>query len=125
MTAPRLQGKRILIVDDDQDICGSIDLAMRAEGAVTAMAGDGNAAIAAAGEHPDAVVLDMMLPRQSGFIVLEHLKQQKEPPVVVMITANRGKRHQEYAGTLGVDAYLTKPFRQDAVKDVLNKIRPA
>jgi DNA-binding response OmpR family regulator len=50
-----------------------------------------------------------MLPKRSGFLVLERLKQRDEPPVVVMITANQGKRHMAYAESLGVDAYLVKP----------------
>jgi CheY-like chemotaxis protein len=126
MTSPRLQGKRILIVDDDQDICGSIDLAMRAEGATTAIAADGHAAMTAAGagaaDRPDAIVLDMMLPRQSGFVVLERLKQQPDPPVIVMITANQGKRHLEYAGALGVDAYLTKPVPLERLIDTVARL---
>ncbi|MCH7797565.1 MAG: response regulator [Planctomycetes bacterium] len=110
MSTPRLQGKTVLIVDDDEDILSSIDLVMRAEGALTATVTDGNAALAAFDEaDPDAVVLDMMLPRRSGFLVLEQLKKLPNPPVIVMITANMGKRHMEYAEDLGVDAYLVKP----------------
>lgn len=110
MTMPRLHGKKILIVDDDEDILSSIDLAMRAEGADTATVTDGHAAmIAFESGDPDAVVLDMMLPKRSGFIVLEYLKKLTSPPVVVMITANMGKRHMAYAEDLGVDAYLVKP----------------
>ena len=110
MSTARLQGKKILIVDDDEDILGSIDLAMRAEGAATEMVTDGNAAVNACdGDGPDVVVLDMMLPKRSGFLVLERIKQQDEPPVVVMITANQGKRHMASAESLGVDAYLVKP----------------
>jgi DNA-binding response OmpR family regulator len=110
MTTARLQGKKVLIVDDDEDILGSIDLALRAEGAATETVTDGNAAVNACDEDgPDAVVLDMMLPKRSGFLVLEKIKQQTEPPVVVMITANQGKRHMAYAKALGVDAYLVKP----------------
>ncbi|MHC4208768.1 MAG: response regulator transcription factor [Planctomycetota bacterium] len=67
MTITRLQGKKILIVDDDEDILGSIDLALRAEGAATETVTDGNAAVSACDEDvPDAVVLDMMLPKRSG-----------------------------------------------------------
>lgn len=110
MSTARLQGKKVLIVDDDEDILGSIDLAMRAEGAATETVTDGNAAVSACdGDGPDVVVLDMMLPKRSGFLVLERLKQQERPPVVVMITANQGKRHMAYAESLGVDAYLVKP----------------
>jgi len=110
MSTPRLQGKKILIVDDDEDILSSIDLVMRAEGALTETVTDGNAAMAAFDEaDPDAVVLDMMLPRRSGFLVLEQLKKLAKPPVIVMITANMGKRHMAYAEDLGVDAYLVKP----------------
>ncbi len=110
MSERRLKGKTILIVDDDEDILSSIDLLMRAEGALTETATDGNAAIAAFDEaDPDAVVLDMMLPRRSGFVVLEQLKKLAKPPVIVMITANMGKRHMAYAEDLGVDAYLVKP----------------
>jgi DNA-binding response OmpR family regulator len=101
----------VLIVDDDEDILGSFELAMRSEGAETSTATDGNAAIAACRTaQPDAVVLDMMLPKQSGFLVLEKILEQDEPPVVVMVTANQGKRHMAYAETLGVHAYLTKPL---------------
>ena len=110
MSTARLQGKKVLIVDDDEDVLGSIDLAMRAEGAATETVTDGSAAVSACdGDGPDVVVLDMMLPKRSGFLVLERIKQQDEPPVVVMITANQGKRHMAYAESLGVDAYLVKP----------------
>jgi DNA-binding response OmpR family regulator len=123
MVAMRLQGKKVLIVDDDEDILGSIDLAMRAEGAETQRATDGNAAVAAcAGGGPDAVVLDMMLPGRSGFLVLERLKQHEQPPVVVMITANQGKRHMAYAESLGVDAYLVKPVPLQRLVDTVVRL---
>jgi DNA-binding response OmpR family regulator len=124
MTAARLQGKKVLIVDDDEDILSSIDLAMRAEGAATETVTDGNAAVSACDDGPDAVVLDMMLPKRSGFLVLERIKQQVEPPVVVMITANQGKRHMAYAESLGVDAYLVKPVPlQRLVETVVRLLR--
>jgi DNA-binding response OmpR family regulator len=55
------------------------------------------------------VVLDMMLPKASGFVVMEKIRELDKPPVVVMITANLGKRHQQYAQDLGVHAYMNKP----------------
>jgi len=123
MSTPRLHGKKVLIVDDDEDILSSIDLVMRAEGANTRTVTDGNAALAACDEgDPDAVVLDMMLPKRSGFVVLEHLKKLGNPPVVVMITANMGKRHMAYAQDLGVDAYLVKPVPLQRLVDTVIRL---
>ncbi len=123
MSTPRLQGKKVLIVDDDEDILSSIELVMRAEGADTATVTDGKAAIdALADSVPDAVVLDMMLPKKSGFLVLERLKARAKPPVVVMITANMGKRHMAYAEDLGVDAYLVKPVPLQRLVDTVIRL---
>jgi len=120
MSEPRLAGRHVLIVDDDPDILGSIELAVRSEGAETATAGDGATAVHMGHSlQPDAVVLDMMLPRQSGFLVLEKLHEQDDPPVVVMITANQGRRHMEYARALGVSAYLNKPVALQRLVDTL------
>ncbi len=123
MSTHRLQGKKVLIVDDDEDILGSIELVMRAEGAVTSTVTDGHAAIDALDNSPpDAVVLDMMLPKKSGFLVLEQLKALAKPPVVIMITANMGKRHMAYAEDLGVDAYLVKPVPLQRLVDTLIRL---
>ena len=106
----RLEDVRVLIVDDDQDILESFDAVLQAEGALTMMVPDGNAAVAAVQEDPpDLVVLDMMLPRRSGFLALEKIKGREDSPLVIMVTANEGKRHHSYADSLGVDAYLLKP----------------
>ncbi|MDG1898524.1 MAG: response regulator [Phycisphaerales bacterium] len=106
----RLEGVRILVVDDDPDVLDGIDLALRSEGATTLRANDGNEAVMLwRKEAPEAVVLDMMLPKRSGFLVLEELIEAENPPVVVMVTANEGKRHMSYAKSMGVHAYLNKP----------------
>ena len=105
-----LEGVRILIVDDDRDILESFEAALQAEGAETMAVQDGNAAVAACmQEPPDLVVLDMMLPKRSGFLVLEKIKGFEDSPLVIMVTANEGHRHQAYAESLGVDRYLLKP----------------
>jgi DNA-binding response OmpR family regulator len=111
-TIKRLQGKRILIVDDDADVLATLKQALQAEGALTQCVADGNSAVhVCETDPPDLIVLDMMLPKRSGFLVLERVKATDNPPVVIMVTANEGKRHQAYAETLGVDAYLHKPLR--------------
>jgi DNA-binding response OmpR family regulator len=117
----RLEGHTILVVDDDPDILQSFDLAMRAEGATTVTAEDGTDAVSEAiKSQPDAVILDMMLPKRSGFLVLEELLSMDIPPVVVMVTANEGKRHMAYAKTLGVSAYLIKPVSLDKLIDTVS-----
>ncbi|HYE03052.1 MAG TPA: response regulator [Phycisphaerales bacterium] len=106
----RLEGVRVLIVDDDPDVREAIDAAMQSEGAETLLVGDGNEAVAVCQDDPpDVVVLDMMLPKRSGFLVLEKIKGREDSPIVIMVTANEGKRHQAYAESLGVDKYLLKP----------------
>ena len=108
----RLKDHKILIVDDDRDVLESINQALRAEGGLTQTCHDGNSAIRICETNaPDLVVLDVMLPKRSGFLVLEWIKRLPNPPAVIMVTANEGKRHQEYAETLGVDAYYIKPVR--------------
>ena len=108
--AGRLEDVRVLIVDDDRDVLESMDAAFQAEGAATQLATDGNEAVRICHEDPpDLVVLDMMLPRRSGFLALEKIKGREDSPIVIMVTANEGKRHQAYAESLGVDRYLLKP----------------
>jgi len=108
----RLRDKKILIVDDDSEVLASIDSALQAEGALTQTCGDGNTAVRICeADPPDLVVLDMMLPKRSGFLVLEKIKQLPSAPRVIMVTANEGRRHQQYAENLGVDGYLLKPLR--------------
>ncbi|MEM1354537.1 MAG: response regulator [Planctomycetota bacterium] len=108
----RLKGAKILIVDDDPEIRTAIDHALQAEGGLTQTCGDGNTAVRIIEtDPPDLVVLDMMLPKRSGFLVLEKIKRFERCPHVVMVTANEGRRHQQYAEALGVDGYLLKPVR--------------
>ncbi len=126
MSDPRLESRHILIVDDDEDILSSIDLAMRSEGAETTTVTDGNRAVSIMHSiEPDVVVLDMMLPGRSGFLVLEKIMEYDPAPIVVMVTANQGKRHMEYAYELGVSGYLYKPVALErlieTIVDLLDK----
>jgi DNA-binding response OmpR family regulator len=111
-TSRRLYEKRVLIVDDDPDVLTILKQALQAEGALTQCCSDGNTAVhICEADPPDLLLLDMMLPKRSGFLVLERVKALANPPIVIMVTANEGKRHQAYAETLGVDAYMHKPVR--------------
>ncbi len=115
----RLHDVKVLIVDDDRDVLESFDAAFQAEGALTQVAMDGNEAVRICREEPpDLVVLDMMLPRRSGFLVLERIKGFENSPLVIMVTANEGKRHQAYAESLGADRYLMKPVPLERLLDL-------
>ena len=115
--ATTLENKRILIVDDDQDILSTIQAAFEPTGAILDMANNGNKAVELAEKNsPDLIILDMMLPGRSGFLVLEKVKAKKprnQKPFVIMITGNQGKRHQMYAESLGANEYFTKPVKLD------------
>ena len=105
-----LQDVRVLVVDDEKDVLDSISVAFESEGALTLTAMDGDEAVRICEEDPpDIVILDMMLPKRSGFLALEKIKGKEDSPIVIMVTANEGKRHQAYGESLGVDAYMLKP----------------
>ena len=124
--AGEFDGKTILVVDDDRDILAAIEGMLSDMGATVVTAGDGNTALTQAEEaDPDVVVLDMMLPKRSGFLVMEKLKRGKKPtdrPRVIMITGNQGVRHKSYAESLGVSAYLNKPFRMEKLIETITSL---
>ena len=123
----RLAGIKVVLVDDDADVLEAMDAAFTAEGATTFLAADGNEAVRLTQEHkPALVVLDMMLPKRSGFLVLEKIKGTDDSPHVIMLTANEGKRHQAYAEQLGVDRYLQKPAPlEHLLRTAVELVRPA
>jgi DNA-binding response OmpR family regulator len=126
--ADEFKGKRILLVDDDSEVLKSLEATLADTGATIETAGDGNTAIEKAHANmPDLMVLDLMMPKRSGFLVLENIKKgkkKKEAPRIIIITGNTGLRHRVYAESLGAEYYLTKPFRLDrlmeAVTDLLS-----
>ena len=124
--AEQTQKQTILLVDDDRDILLAMRTNLEDLGFRILTASDGNEAIQQAIEHnPDLVVLDMMLPKRSGFLVMEKLKRGKnrtDPPRIIMITGNQGVRHKAYAESLGVDMYLNKPFRMEKLNESVKKL---
>ncbi|MBL0871187.1 MAG: response regulator [Phycisphaerales bacterium] len=123
---PRLNNIKMVLVDDDKDVLEAMNTVLSAEGAITRCASDGNEAVTAVQEtSPDIVVLDMMLPGKSGFLVLEKIKGTPTSPAVIMLTANEGKRHQAYATSLGVDRYLLKPIPLDQLITVAAELAQA
>lgn len=107
----RFANRTIAIVDDDPDILQSMELAFRHEGARVLTATDGLGALHLIREEkPHLLVLDMMLPRSSGLLVLEKMQEERLALPVIMVTANQGKRHREFALGVGASSYLFKPI---------------
>ena len=117
-------GKRVLVVDDDFEIIEAVRYALEGAGHEVVIARDGNQALALAErENPDLMVLDMMMPKRSGFLVLEKLRRLRDEPLpVIMITGNEGSRHKAYAELLGVSDYIRKPFAMDRLTDAVSKL---
>src|SRR6476661_3317949 len=107
--------KTILLVDDDNEIIESMRAVLESKGYRIMVARDGNAGLTVAErENPDLIVLDMMMPKKSGFLVLEKLKGRTGGLIpTIMITGNEGSRHRAYAEMLGVRDYIRKPFAME------------
>ena len=112
--------ERILIVDDDKNICELLRLYLEKEGYETAMAHDGEKALAVFDERPfDLVLLDVMMPRVDGWEACRRIRAKKETPII-MLTA-KGETFDKVLGLeLGADDYIVKPFD---TKEVVARIK--
>lgn len=118
------QQRTILLVDDDHEIVESMRTVLENKGFRILVARDGNAGLMLAErENPDLIVLDMMMPKKSGFLVLEKLKSRPGGLIpTIMITGNEGSRHRAYAEMLGVCDYVRKPFAMEKLVRAIEKV---
>jgi DNA-binding response OmpR family regulator len=101
---------KVLVVDDDAELAGLVQFALRQAGYLALHAADGPAALDLhEREAPALVVLDLNLPRLDGFEVLRRLRQRGRTPVLVL-TVRGSEEDLVRALDLGADDYLTKPF---------------
>jgi DNA-binding response OmpR family regulator len=109
MTGP---GKRVLVVDDDEQIVEAVQCALEERGYEVLTAGDGaEGLVRAERDEPDLILLDVVLPKRSGFSVLDHLRRSKfRSKPIIMLTANDEPRHRDFAASCGADAFIAKPF---------------
>jgi two-component system, OmpR family, response regulator ResD len=117
----------VLVVDDESVVREVVVKYLRREGFRTLEAGDGDTAVALVEhEHPDIVVLDLMLPGTDGLAVCRWIRERSELPVI-MLTARAEEADRIVGLELGADDYVTKPFspRELAarVKTVLRRAR--
>jgi two-component system KDP operon response regulator KdpE len=104
---------RVLVIDDDPRILKTLEVNLRARGYDVDLAGTGEHALFLAGRHhPDAVILDLGLPKMDGLEVVRGLREWTNVPIVVL--SGRGSEAAKVeALDLGADDYLTKPFGMD------------
>jgi DNA-binding response OmpR family regulator len=112
--------QKILIVDDDLNICELLRLYLEKDGFETVIANDGEQAVLCAQKHsPDLILLDIMLPKLDGWQVCRQIRKTMETPII-MLTA-KGETFDKILGLeLGADDYVTKPFD---TKEVIARVK--
>ena len=109
----KVENKTILIVDDDPDILLGLRVRLKANGYNIFFANDGASALLEASKHiPDLIVLDIGLPGDDGFVVMEKIKRIPliaDIPIVVL-SASDARTNQARAIAAGAKAFLRKPF---------------
>jgi DNA-binding response OmpR family regulator len=102
---------RVLVVEDERRLAAAVRRGLQAEGFAVDLAGNGEDGLhlARQGEY-DAVVLDLMLPKLSGYQVCQQLRAEKNWVPILILSAKDGEYDQADGLDLGADDYLTKPF---------------
>ena len=116
-------GKKILVIDDEQDLVDMLEITLESEGYEVLKAYDGYEGLEKSRESkPDLILLDIMLPKMDGYQVCRLLKfddTSKDIPIV-MLTARNQKQDRLTGKRVGADEYLVKPFSNE---DLLKKIK--
>ena len=121
---PPLHPKKILLVEDDDSLASVYQTRLQAEGFDIRRVPNGEEALSAALEYkPDLILLDVMMPKVSGFDVLDILRNTPETlnVKVIMLTALSQDSDKERAESLGVDDYLVKS--QVVIADVVDRVK--
>ena len=114
--------KKILIADDEPNILISLEFLMKREGYTVVLARDGQEALSViAGERPDLVLLDVMMPIKTGFDVCHEVRANDalKDTLIVMLTAKGRDTDVAKGLALGANAYMTKPF---STRELVQKV---
>ncbi|QDV49400.1 response regulator transcription factor [Gimesia fumaroli] len=116
--------KRVLIIDDDEGLTEPLQMALEAAGYQVLTAHDGNEGVMKIErDAPDLVLLDLVMPRRSGFAVLDSIiNQRHRAPRIIMVTGNTEPKYRELALDRGVDRFIPKPYQIDDLVDVVNEL---
>ena len=113
---------KLLVVDDEQDICDFVKhfLQERGYGVLTAQNGDDALTIAKA-EKPDLVLLDIKMKGMDGIATLKHLREADKNQKVIIITALDDQDRIDEVRKLGICEYITKPLMLDYLEQAVEK----
>lgn len=115
-----MSNEKILVVDDDKNICDLLRMYLEKDGYSVALAHNGADAVKAFGtENPDLVLLDIMLPQLDGWQVCREIRKISEKPII-MLTAKDEIFDKVLGLELGADDYVTKPFD---TKEIIARIK--
>lgn len=123
--------KRILLVEDEADICKILSFRLRKEGYQVDIVNDGEEGLQEAKNHtPDLIILDLMLPTMQGEDVCKALREDDERPdlqkvPILMLTAKSDEVDRIIGKVIGANSYMAKPFEiEDLLREVKRMINP-
>lgn len=118
--------KRVLVVDDDLQFAEAMRMVLERHGYEVLVAHDGHEGLVQAeSQSPDVIVLDVMMPRRSGFCVLDRIGARDTGPRIVIMTANDDDRHREIARAKGAHGFLHKPFEMHELLETVERLLQA
>ncbi|MFC1571395.1 response regulator transcription factor [Candidatus Margulisiibacteriota bacterium] len=117
--------KKILLVDDEEDIVKPLKFRLESKGYQVVVAGDGEAALKKhKSEKPDLIILDLMLPKLDGYSVAKRIREREssgEHVPIIMLTGRTTQSDGEAGFEAGTDVYLKKPFEADKLLILVEK----
>ena len=112
---------KVLVVDDEASISGAIAYALQREGYIVETAGDGQEGLEKVEQfQPDVMILDVMMPRLSGYEVCRKLEDKENRPSILLLTVKNDIVDKVLGLEMGADDYMTKPFD---IREVLARVK--
>ncbi len=115
-----IMGEKILVVDDEKDICNILQFNLENEGFEVDVAYSGEEALEKLSESHSLIILDVMMEGMSGFKMAEKLRKEGNSVPIIFLTAKNAENDMLKGFSLGGDDYVTKPF---SVKEVLARVK--
>lgn len=114
--------RKVLVVDDEQDVAKALKVRLKANGYHVVLASDSIQAFTMANkERPDLIILDIMIPGGGGFIVAERLKQSQATHRIPIIFLTGIPGGEERAYKLGASGYVMKPYHPDELLETIHR----